>query len=43
MATGNHYWLDIAAGIAIATVTAFAVAPTVRRRHVVPRAVDEPA
>jgi hypothetical protein len=42
MATANHYWLDIAAGIAIAAVAAFAVAPTVRAREVLPRPVDEP-
>jgi membrane-associated phospholipid phosphatase len=42
MATGNHYWLDIAAGIVIAAATAVALRPGVLR-SVRPGARKQPA
>jgi membrane-associated phospholipid phosphatase len=39
MATGNHYWLDIAAGVLIALVTAVALAPA----HAVSLSSGKPA
>jgi membrane-associated phospholipid phosphatase len=42
MATGNHFWLDVAAGVAVAGLAATLLAWLEGRRGVVPATVSGP-